>query len=278
MEIGERQGRWAGLVRFSRPLLLPTLSIYGLLVFAVVFVAGGSPGFDTYAYWITGHAPLYGIPPGFGGFNYPPPSLFFLWPLSLVPWPAVVAVWFLVQFGALAWICRSWTLAALCFLPVSMELYEGNVHLVMAAAIVLGMRWPAAWAFVAVTKITPAVGLVWFLVRREWAALAAAIGATAILVLVSLLIPGAWAAWWTHTISSPQPPTPNQVNVPLAIRLPIAALVVAWGAKTNRQWTVPVGATLALPSLWLFGLSALVAVVPPLRPGAGRAEEARGMT
>ena len=65
------------------------------------------------------------------------------------------------------------------FVPVLFEFYLGNVHLLLALAIVLGFRWPAAWAFVLLTKITPGIGLLWFAVRREWRSLAIALGATA---------------------------------------------------------------------------------------------------
>ena len=43
----------------------------------------------------------------------------------------------------------------------------GNVQLLLAAAIVIALRHPAAWALPILTKIGPAVGLTWHLVRRE---------------------------------------------------------------------------------------------------------------
>ncbi len=46
----------------------------------------------------------------------------------------------------------------------------------MAAAIALGFRYPATWAFVLLAKVTPGIGLLWFLVRREWRNLAIALG------------------------------------------------------------------------------------------------------
>ena len=56
---------------------------------------------------------------------------------------------------------------------------------------------------------------------------------------------------------------------PLWIRLPIAVAVVVWGAQTDRAWTVPVSAMLALPALWYGGISMLLAVIP-LLPSQGR--------
>jgi hypothetical protein len=76
----------------------------------------------------------------------------------------------------------------------------GGLHLLIAAAIVLDFRWPATWAFVILTKVTPGVGLVWFAVRREWRRLAIALGVTAALVLISLVIdPALWRAWLPTT-------------------------------------------------------------------------------
>ena len=43
--------------------------------------------------------------------------------------------------------CRPWPWAVLIlFLPVSYELFVGNIHFLIAAAIVLGFRFPATWA------------------------------------------------------------------------------------------------------------------------------------
>ena len=76
-----------------------------------------------------------------------------------------------------------------------MELAGGNIHLLLAAAIVLGFRWPAAWSIVLLTKITPGIGLLWFVVRGEWRNLFIALGATALIVAVSFVIlPEAWFA------------------------------------------------------------------------------------
>ena len=178
--------RWA-LIGLSAVGLAGTFSIFA--------AAGGSPGFDTFAYWLTGHGPLYAVRDGFGAFQYTPAALFFLWPVSLLPWPLAFPVWLVISTAALVVLGRWWALALLVFLPVPIELFEGNIHLLLALAIVIGFRHPAAWAFVLVTKTTPGIGLLWFAVRREWRLLAVALAATALLLAASLLIPGAWTAW-----------------------------------------------------------------------------------
>jgi hypothetical protein len=47
----------------------------------------------------------------------------------------------------------------------------------------------------------------------------------------------------------------------LWLRLPIAAAVVIWGARTDRPWAVPVAATIAMPVVWVATLSVLTAVL-----------------
>ena len=64
----------------------------------------------------------------------------------------------------------------------------GNVQPLLAAAVVIGFRWPAAWAFVILTKIAPGIGLLWFAFRREWRNLGIALAATAIIAAVSFVV------------------------------------------------------------------------------------------
>jgi hypothetical protein len=46
--------------------------------------------------------------------------------------------------------------------------------------------------------------------------------------------------------------------VPLAVRLVAAAALIAWGARTDRRWTLIVGTTLAIPTLWPANLAMAV--------------------
>jgi hypothetical protein len=142
----------------------------------------------------------------------------------------------------------------------------GNVSLLLGVAIVIGFRWPAAWALILLTKITPGIGLLWFAVRREWRQLAIALGATAAIAAVSALVmPAAWREWIDVIVANAgKGGTWASVPVPLLIRLPIAIAVVVWGARTDRYWTVPVASMLALPALWYGGISMLLAVIPLL--------------
>jgi hypothetical protein len=132
----------------------------------------------------------------------------------------------------------------------------------MAVAVVLGFRWPAAWAFVLLTKITPGVGLLWSAVRREWRSLAMAIGATIAITLVGFFVaPHAWTDWYQSLRVTGPATGSNQIAIPLPVRMLAAVVLVTWGARTDRRWTVVVAATLALPTLWYHGLAMLMGIV-----------------
>ncbi|HET9346877.1 MAG TPA: glycosyltransferase family 87 protein [Candidatus Limnocylindrales bacterium] len=203
---------------------------------------------------------------------YSPAFLQLVSPLTALPWQAFMAVWTGVLIGAVRFLTGPRLLAAGLLFPFTlMEVAGGNVSLLLAVAIVVGFRWPAAWSIVLLTKITPGIGLLWFAVRREWRHLAIALGATAAIVAVSaLLLPQQWRDWVDVVIANAgKGGTWASVPVPLWVRLPIAIAVVVWGARTDRAWTVPVSAMLALPALWYGGISMLLAVIP-LLPSQGR--------
>jgi hypothetical protein len=187
--------------------------------------------------------------------------------------PAFLWLWLALLVATLVWLGGRRALLLLAFPPVALELYHGNVHLLMAAAIVLGFRFPVAWAFVLLSKVTPGVGLVWFAVRREWRRLAVAVAATAVVVAVSVVLDSRlWIAWWTESVGPTAGGAPlNQfsVPIPLWLRVPLAVALVAWGGRTDRPWTVAAAATLALPVLWPSGLAVLAALWPirQRRPG-----------
>jgi hypothetical protein len=200
---------------------------------------------------------------------YSPAFLQLVSPLTALPWQGFVAAWTAILIGAARFLTGPRLVAAGLLFPfTAMEVAGGNVSLILAAAIVIGFRWPAAWAIVLLTKITPGVGLLWFAVRREWRSLAIALGATAVVVGVSfVLVPEQWRTWVDVVIrNAGKGGTWASVPIPLWIRLPIAVVVVVWGARTDRRWTVAVASMLALPALWYGGLSMLLAVIPLLPP------------
>jgi hypothetical protein len=238
------------------------LSIAGVLLLIVFFRVGGSPGYDFYAYWSVDPADPYSVKEGFGAFHYAPPLVWLVGPLKLLPWPLAYWLWFGLLFAVLVWLGRDWALAWLAFPPVSSELYHGNIHLLIAAALVLSLRWPVAYAFLVLSKVAPGVTALWWVVRREWRRLAIALGSAALVVGLSFAVnPASWFAWVGH-ISSESNEAFNLIPIPLLVRLPIAAVVAVYAARTNRAWLLPVAAVLALPLLWIHGLAILVAVTP----------------
>ena len=232
-------------------------------------------GQDAYCYWFPTLADPYARSDWTDpiAYVYSPTFLQLLQPIRALPWQAFMAVWTAILLAATYVLTgRRWL--AVGIVLGAMELAGGNIHLLLAAAMVLGFRWPWTWSIVLLTKITPGVGLLWFVVRREWRNLAIALGATAAIVAVSFLVwPDAWHAWG-EVLSrvAGRDGTWAAVPIPFVVRLPFAIALVVWGAWTGRRWTVPVAGMLALPALWYGGLSMLLAVialrepVAPVRP------------
>ena len=249
----------------------------GFVILAVVFVGlrlfaipPWADSVDAYAYWSTRDGVLYGDAAGrIGSYLYSPAFAQLLRPLTWLPLAAFLALWTALLLAVHGWLAgRRLALALLLFVPISFEIVSGNVHLLYAAVAVVGFRWPAAWALPLLTKVTPGIGLVWFAVRREWRPLAIGLGATAAIAGVSYLLgPADWAQWLDilrRDAGQPLETTGWYLPVPLLWRLPFAIALVAWGALTDRPWTVPIAMVLALPVLWLNGLAILVALVPLL--------------
>ena len=251
--------------------------VAGLLFLGYLFVVVAPGvrtfGFDAYAYWSLDIANPYARTAGaLGAFTYSPVVARLFVPFGTLAFWQFLLLWDGLLVGTAVWLglgsARS-VLAILAFPAVALELYHGNVHLLMAAAIWLGFRYPAAWAFVLLTKVTPGVGLAWFAVRREWRSLAIALGVTAGLVVISLAIDGRlWESWLRDSLgatASGAPLDQFSIPAPLWVRVPAALALVGWGGLTDRRWTVPVAATLALPVLWPSGFAILAALWPIYR-------------
>jgi hypothetical protein len=239
---------------------------------------------DAYAYWATGQGDLYAgaVSGKIGAYLYSPAFAQAVWPLTHVSWPVFAALWTALNCAVLWWLVGRLALPSLLFLPIPFEIISGNVHLLIAAVIVAGFRYPALWVLPILTKVTPGVGLLWFLVRREWRKLAVALGVTTVATAASFaLAPDAWRQWidlLLRDVGTPLVTLGWFLPVSVLIRLPIAAAIVAWGALTDRPWAVPIAVTLALPIVWLNGLAILTAVVPLARWRLGVPSPAFRMT
>ena len=249
----------ASMRLLSRPIPWARLSIACALAFGLFYAAGQYAGIwpdalDARAYWLTDPADPYRLSVVGGDYSYlySPAFIQAFVPFHRMPWPVFISVWTILMVAAFVWTAREWSLPLLLVLPVISALAIGNIEFFLAAAIVAGFRRPAAWAFVLLTKSTLGVGLVWFAVRREWRSLAIALGATVLVVLASAAIaPGLWSDW-IGVLQRNEGVQPRLWTLPgpLWLRTLIGAVVVGWGARTDRRWTVPVGVSIALPVAW----------------------------
>ena len=241
------------------------LAIAGLVVAAWMYGVVGDttwqrPAADGLVYWgVNVNDPYAGATVGgANAYLYSPAFAQVFGIIGLLPKEVFIVGWTVFLAGVAWWLARPWPASLLVLaLPVSQEVMIGNIHLLLAAAIVLGFRWPGTWAFVLLTKVTPGLGLLRFAVRREWRHLVIALATTAAIVAFSFVVsPDSWWDW----IALLRQDGGTQAQV-LVLRLVVAAGVVAWGAMTDRRWTVPLGAMLALPVVWMDSFSMLLGCV-----------------
>jgi hypothetical protein len=215
-------------------------------------------------------------------FLYSPVVAYLFLPFSALPWEVFYAILAAVNLVALVWILRPELAALSLFLvPVSNEVARGNIHILIAAAIVLGFHYYGTWAWVILTKVTPGIGVLWFAVRREWRSFAIALGVTGAIVAVSfVLTPDLWSRWFAVLTASVEVTRPSVIEIPVLPRLAVAAILIAIAARRSWYALVPVACMLALPAIWVNSLAMLVAVVPlwrystSHRPAPGPSESA----
>ena len=251
------------LRRFGRPIR-DALIVVGLLRAAVYHVVQGIHpwtfvGIDARAYWAVDLAHPYAHS-GVGEYStylYSPAFAQILSPLYGLSFEAFYVLWTIASIAVLVWLVRPWPWALLIlFLPWTYELFVGQIHLFLAAVIVLGFRYPGLWAFNLLTKVTPGVGLLWFAVRREWRPLAIALGVSAVVAAASfVLAPTAWFDWIAFLRGS------TGSGELLYPRLALSAAIVVAGALTGRRWAVPIAVWLALPVVWIESWVILLAII-----------------
>ncbi len=241
--------------------LVVALAAIGTRNFSVGSLDAGQ---DAFAYW---HAMQTATPYGedagsWGAYLYSPAFLQILSPILSLPWQVFFGIWTGIAMAGL--LLLTGPVLLILALPVAFfEIWGGNIHILLALAIVVGFRRPAAWSFVLLTKVTPGVGLIWFAVRREWRSLAIALGATAAVAAVSLVInPGLWQSWIDLLLREASGTASNgHIPIPLLYRLPFAVVLAIYAARTDRKWLVPVVAFLAMPVLWWGSLTVLIGCI-----------------
>jgi hypothetical protein len=250
------------ILRRRRRMLDVTLRLAFVVVLVIFTILRPVPAGDAHAYWAVNAADPYTRPVATqDAFTYTPPAALFFAVLGHLPFEVFEAIWTLLLGFALLWLTGPWALAFMVLPVVASDLYLGNIHVLLAAVVVGSLRRPGLWAIALLTKPSVGVGLLWFVVRREWTRLAVALGVTAALAALAFVVaPGLWPAWIDYILGtglSPNTGTAYVVPIPLVVRLPVAVILVVWGARTNRPWTLPTASMLALPVLWLVGLAML---------------------
>lgn len=226
---------------------------------------------DALAYWRPDFADLYGDRQvGVAStYLYSPAFADMMWLPGLLPWPVFAALFSALNLVALVWMVGpviGALLLVIPFSPVIDEVTTGNIHLLLGAGVVLGFRWPGAWVFHLLTKVTPGVGMLYFAGRREWRSLVVALVVTAGVALVSFaLAPSAWFEWIDTLQRSSEVAVPDRIAAipgPLWARVAVAAVVAVVAGLGGWRWLVPVAVVLSLPVPWSSGLAVLVACIP----------------
>ena len=250
---------------------------------SVFLMAKWSIGVDARAYFSAWTHHLYSVAPEQrGAYLYSPVFAQAIWPLTLLGWPAFCAIW----LGTIAAI-YAWLLAPLplkwrvpLFLACSIDFTVGNVWSFFALVAVLGLAYPGAWAFPILTKVTPVVGPVWFIARREWRQLGIVCAAVIGLAGVSFAFdPGLWHEWFKLLLhpgslssarrSSLQPVFFPRTSLLLITELPIAFGITVYAARTDKSWLIPVAMIFANP-LFTANAFVMLAAIPRLRRSAER--------
>ena len=202
-------------------------------------------------YWRTAYA-----------FLYSPAAAQAMIPAHAVSFEVFVALLRAAEVVALFALTGPFLPIVVFWAPVTTEINAANINLLIVAVAVWGLRWPALWSFVLLTKVTPGVGIVWFAVRREWRNLGIALGVTGAIAVASFVYaPALWPDWIAF-LGSVDPSD----GVPLWARVIAAAALVAWGARTDRPWVVVVAVTIATPRLYFQTPAMLVGLLYYVRP------------
>ena len=265
-------------------LAAPALLVTGIAAAGTLAALAAGPhipwlAWDTGAYWdaLRSPHPYEGSRVGgLGAYLYSPVFLQVLLPLRILPWPVFLFGWTALNTTAAIVLLRMVPRRYLVLVPAlaalaTLDVWAGNINLLIALAMVLGLRRPAAWTFVLVTKVTPGIGLLWLVFKGRWFATALAVALTGAVVAVSIsLSPTLWREWVALLLSQAQPGIyPQAVPLPAFLRFPLAAVLLLWAARTDRPWIVPIAGFLCLPVIWINGLAVLVGAAA-LLPDAPR--------
>src|SRR6186997_2477826 len=265
-------GRWT----LPSPLLIVLAAIGAVLLFVVATNRWAVPS-DEHAYWLASQRLLHGEPlydPSASivtpyAYWYPPVLAQALAPVvAILPSDAFSAAWTVLLLVCI-WFLGGRTvlggLALIAFLPVAVELWFRNIHLVLAVMVVLGLRrWPVLFAVGASIKLAPGLGIVYLAARGRWrdAGLATVAG-IAILVVSFALAPDAWRQFVEIISARGVGETNGFLAVPYFLRAAVGVVLAAVAGRIRPTYGEPllvVAITVALPTLWFTALSMLAAI------------------
>lgn len=227
------------------------------LALGVGYAAYDVQPIDATYYWNAGHsASYYGQTWGVNAYSfyvYPPPLAQVV---GLIPWKIFIVSWTTLLFVGFWAATRWWSLPVFAVSAGAIALFGfttplgnpivlsgiGNPQVLVAAAVVIGFRSPVAWVFPILTKMAPVIGLLWFAMRKEWRSLGVALAATLAIAAGSfLLAPGTWFDFVRFALTNSGTTSPEPVvPVPFIVRASMSVLLIAWGARTDRRWTLPI--------------------------------------
>jgi hypothetical protein len=240
------------------------LIVYGVVGYGLCGNTG-TVTCDAYSYWAVDSTP-YTWETNLE-YRYSPAFLWVIGPLQSLPFDAFLGIWTAAHIAALIYLRAGWFL----IVPgLNDDVLRGNISTFVALFAVLAIQRSAAWWMpVLLTKITPAVGMVWHLLRREWRELAIATGVTAAIVAIGFIVnPDLWRAWFDTLLQADATYELGHPLGPLPFRLVLGALVAAVAAWTGRAWLISIAMLVAVPGLWAFNLALLAAIPRLLRPSS----------
>ena len=275
-----RSGEGRSRIERPKPILLVLAAVGCALLFIVGVSHWGTPS-DEFAYWLGAQRlaagqPLYDqsatlVTPY--AYLYPPPLAQVLAPFTrLLPDGVFVAAWTVLLLVALLYL-GGWSplraLALVVWIPVAVELWWRNVHLLIAMLVVLGLRGrPWAFAVGAAIKVAPALGVVYFLSAHRWRdALVAAGTGIGILAVSVALAPSAWHDF-VSLAREVGAGSAGLLSVPYWVRATAGiALAIVAGRTRPRvgELLLVLAITVANPSLFVTALCIPIAIVPLLR-------------
>ncbi|MDP9482929.1 MAG: glycosyltransferase 87 family protein, partial [Chloroflexota bacterium] len=233
--------------------ILVLAGLGGCLLLIVAVIRWGTPS-DEYAYWLAAERLRAGellydpsAQPGTPyAYFYPPPLAQVLAPFTaVVPDGVYVAAWTVLLLACLWWLAGRRPLVALAlvaFIPVAVELWYRNVHLVLAVLVVLGLRRSPVWlAVAAAIKGAPAIGLIYLVLARRYRDAVVMAAAGLIMLVVSVVVsPDAWRQFLEVVVADAAGVGASIVPIPFAVRAAAAlGLVIMAGLIARRASDAP---------------------------------------